>query len=161
MELSLFSSLQASFWFGDRPALGWLNFLRGAMIRGALIGTGLSMPITLTIADDLANQLKPYEAQLPEILELGIREWRARGENGYQGLNSVLEKLAALPTPQEVLALRPTVLYQERLDQLLEKNRTTGFSADDQREWDQYQYVEHLVRLAKATAIRKLQGTGS
>jgi hypothetical protein len=117
------------------------------------------MPITVTIADDLANRLKPYEQQLPEILELGIREWQARGESRYGGISSVLEKLAALPAPEEILALRPAPPLQERLDELLEKNRTAGLSPKDQREWDQYQYVEHLVRLAKASAARKLKGT--
>jgi hypothetical protein len=118
------------------------------------------MTITLTITDDLAHQLKPYESQLEEILELGIREWQARVETGYKGLSNVLEKLAALPTPEEVLALRPSPTHQERLDALLEKNRTVGLSAADEREWGQYQYVEHLVRLAKAAAARKLQGAG-
>ena len=120
------------------------------------------MPITVTIGDDLADQLKTYEAQLPEILALGIREYKARNETGYNGISSVLEKLAALPTPEEVLALRPAAPLQERIDALLEKNRTAGFSPKDQREWewDQYQYVEHLVRLAKASAARKLKGTG-
>jgi hypothetical protein len=117
------------------------------------------MPITVTIADELAEQLKPYEAELTEILELGIREWQARGETGYNGMKSVLEKLAALPAPEEVLALRPGRSLQERMDALLEKNRTIGLSPTDQREWDQYQYLEHLVRLAKASAARKLKET--
>jgi hypothetical protein len=115
------------------------------------------MSMTVTIADELAKQLQPYEAELSKILELGIREWRARKENGYHGLNGVLEKLAGLPTPDEVLALRPAPSLQERLNDLLEKNRTTGFSASEQREWDGYQYLEHLVRLAKTSAIRKLK----
>jgi hypothetical protein len=115
------------------------------------------MPLTVTIPNDLADQLRPYESQLSEILELGIREWQARGETGYPGLNSVLEKLAALPAPEEILALRPVPALQERLESLLEKNRTTGLSPEDQREWDHYQYVEHLVRLAKANAARKLK----
>lgn len=116
------------------------------------------MPITVTIADELAHQLKPYETQLAEILELGMREWNARKDTGYHGVNGVLERLAALPTPEEVLVLRPAPRLQERLEALLEKNRTTGWSAEDQREWDQYQYVEHLVRLAKLAASRKLKG---
>lgn len=62
------------------------------------------MPVTVTIADDLAKQLEPYEAQFPEIVALGLRELRARSEGGYRG---VLERLAGLPTPEEVLALRP------------------------------------------------------
>lgn len=114
------------------------------------------MPLTLTIDDDLASQLSPYQAQLTEILELGIREWQARGEPGYSGVHNVLEKLAALPGPEEILALRPTAPMQERLEALLEKNRTTGWSPEEQREWGQYQYLEHLVRLAKASAARKL-----
>ena len=118
------------------------------------------MSVTLTIADDLASELKPYEAQLAEILTLGMREWQARGESGYTGVSSVLEKLAALPDPEEVLALRPAPQLEQRLEELLEKNRNSGLSPSDQREWDQYEYVEHLVRLAKISAARKLQGAG-
>jgi hypothetical protein len=115
------------------------------------------MSITVTIADDLAEQLKGYEANLPEILTLGVRELRARKETGYNGLNSILEKLASLPSPQEVLALRPTPQVQEHIEALLEKNRTHGLSPEEQREWDRYEYVEHLVRLAKINAARKLR----
>ena len=115
------------------------------------------MSMTVTITDDLAKKLKPYAAQFPEILEMGIRAWCARSEPGYSGVNDVLEKLAALPTPEEVLALRPTALLQDRLDALLEKNRTAGLSVHDQREWDQCAFLEHLVRLAKANAIRKIK----
>jgi hypothetical protein len=119
------------------------------------------MSTTITIADDLANQLKPYETQLAEILELGIREWQARSEIGYNGMSSVLEKLAILPAPEEVLALRPAPPLQQRIEALLEKNSTNGLTPKEQREWDQFQYVEHLVRLAKASAARKLKENGS
>ncbi|MBI1830292.1 MAG: hypothetical protein HYR84_02440 [Planctomycetes bacterium] len=116
------------------------------------------MPVTVTIGDELANQLRPYESQVETILALGIREWQARNESGYAGLNSVLEMLAAMPTPEEVLALRPTPTLQARVDFLLEKNQTFGWTDDERREWDQYQYVEHLVRLAKGSAAAKLRG---
>lgn len=115
------------------------------------------MSITVTIADDLAKKLQPYEGQVPEILELGLREWCARNEPGYGGVNDVLEILAGLPTPEEVLALRPAPPLQDRLDALLEKNRTAGMSASDQREWDRYKFLEHLVRLAKSNAARKIK----
>ena len=115
------------------------------------------MPITVTISDDLADQYKYYEAFLPEILQLGIREYQALRESGYNSMRSVLEKLAALPAPEEILALCPTPPLQERINKLLEKNRTTGLTPEDQRDWDQYRYVEHLVRLAKVNAARKLK----
>ena len=117
------------------------------------------MPMTVTIEDDLAKQLRPYEAQFPQVIELGIRELRARAEPGYQSVSSFLEKLASLPSPEEVLALRPTPALQERIDALLEKNRAAGLAAMELLEWDQYAYLEHLVRLAKANALRTLNGS--
>jgi hypothetical protein len=116
------------------------------------------MEITLTMSEDLASQLRPVEAHLPQILELGIREWKARAGAGFTGLADVLETLASLPTPEEVLALRPSPALQERIEELLEKDRSSGLLPEEQREWEHYEYVEHLVRLAKARAALKLQG---
>lgn len=115
------------------------------------------MEITLTIPDELATRLRPVESHLPQILELGIREWNARGETGFSGLADVLETLATLPTPDEVLALRPSAALQDRLEQLLEKNQNGQLSPEEQRDWERYQYVEHLVRLAKARAALRLK----
>ena len=117
------------------------------------------MEIIVTVPDELALRLQPVQKQLPEILELGFRAWNARRESGFSELNDVLETLASLPTLEEVLALRPSTALQERLDDLLEKNCSGGLSPEDQGAWEQYQYVEHLVRLAKARAAIKLQGS--
>src|SRR5262245_58414709 len=115
------------------------------------------MELTLTISEDLATRLRPVRDHLPQILELGLRELHA-APSGYAGLSDVLEALARLPGPEEVLALRPTPALQTRIDELLEKNRTTGLSDDERREWERYQYFEHLVRIAKAKATLKLAG---
>jgi hypothetical protein len=114
--------------------------------------------ITLTVPDELAGRLRPLEQELPRILELGIREWSARGDPGFAGLAGVLEALAALPTPEEVLALRPGPALQERLEELLEKNASGALSPEERQEWEHYRYVEHLVRLAKARAALRLKG---
>src|ERR1700678_154118 len=112
------------------------------------------MDLTLTIPEELATRLRGVEDRLPEILELGLREWLS-APPGYAGLNDVLEMLARLPSPEEVLALRPTTIVQNRVEELLEKNRDRGLSDDEQREWDRYEYVEHLVRMAKARAHQR------
>ncbi len=117
------------------------------------------MNITISVPEELAVRLQPVENHLPSILELGIREWNARQDSGFAGLTHVLETLALLPTPEEILALRPAPALQKRLDDLLEKNRAEGLSADERREWQQYEYAEHLIRLAKARAALKLKGT--
>jgi len=115
------------------------------------------MQVTLMIPDELASRLRTLEGELPRILELGLREWSARQGSGFNGLSGVLETLAALPTSEEVLALRPSASAQARISELLEKNRSAGLSAEEKAEWERYQYVEHLVRLAKARAALRLK----
>jgi hypothetical protein len=114
-------------------------------------------PITLEVSDELAQRLRLVANRLPDILELGLRELNAAAQSGFQGAAEVLEFLASLPTPEEILALRPSPALQSRVDLLLEKNRATGLSSAEEAEWEQYQYLEHLVRLAKAKALLKLK----
>lgn len=116
------------------------------------------MSTTLTIDGELAERLEPYRSHLDEIIGHGIREWQSRGE-GFSGLRDVLETLASLPGPAEVLALRPSTELQNRIDSLLEKNLASGLDETERREWDRIEYVEHLVRMAKLNAARKLRQT--
>ena len=113
------------------------------------------MQITLDIPEDLAARLDVD--QLAHILELGLREFQAAPEAGFAGFTDVLERLASLPTPEEILALHPSEALQARIEVLLEKNRTEGLSPVEEREWDRYQYLEHLIRIAKARAHQKLK----
>ena len=115
------------------------------------------MEITVTVPDELATQLRTVQKELPQILELGIREWQARRGGGFSGMAAILETLAALPSPEEVLALRPSSALQERIEELLDKSHSGCLSPQEQQEWEQYQYVEHLVRVAKARAALKLK----
>lgn len=117
------------------------------------------MEITLNISDELATRLQPVQKALPEILEMGIREWNARGVTGFPGLMAILEKLASLPSPEEVLDLRPSPELQGRIEELLKKNSSGLLSTVERQEMEQYLYVEHLVRLAKARAALKIKGT--
>jgi hypothetical protein len=115
------------------------------------------MEVTLTIPDDLASRLHPVADNLPRIIELGLRQLHAESPT-FEGLGDVLEALARLPAPEEVLALRPSAALQARVEELLAKNRAAGLSDEERREWERYQYAEHLVRLAKARAAGKLAG---
>ena len=62
----------------------------------------------------------------------------------------------ALPTAEEILALRPSDTLQQQIDTLLQKNKTQGLSSEEERLWQQYEYIEHLVRVAKSKATIKL-----
>jgi hypothetical protein len=115
------------------------------------------MEMTLKIPEELASRLRPLEDELPRILELGLREFETTMQSGFAGFADVIERLADLPSAQEVLALRPSPPLQARLSALLEKNRTDGLSSEEEHEWAAYEYLEHIVRLAKAKAASKLK----
>ncbi len=112
------------------------------------------MQITLDIPDDIATTVQD---NLPQILALGLREMNANPNNGFSGLTEILHFLAKLPSPQEVLNLHLAPAAQQEIDSLLEKNRTQRFNEDDRLLWQHYEFIEHLVRLAKTQALIKLQ----
>lgn len=114
-------------------------------------------PIMLNVPDELAVRLHPLADQLPRILELGLREMNAATRPGFVGAAQVMEFLAGLPTPDETLALHPSDALQTRVNELLDKNRAESLTPDEEREWEQYEYLEHLVRMAKAKALLKLK----
>ena len=88
------------------------------------------MEITLTVSEELASRLRPVEDQLPQILELGIRELNAREGGTFAGVAELLEKLASLPSPEEILALRASPALQERIDTLLQKSKEEGLPTE-------------------------------
>ena len=114
------------------------------------------MVLTLDLNDELAARLAPHEHQMSRILDVGLREVNASSQVGFKGLAEVLETLAGLPAPEE-LALRPAPSLAQRVQALLEKNRTEGLSPEEEREWECYEYLEHLVRTAKAKAKLRLR----
>jgi hypothetical protein len=124
---------------------------------GLLAAESAVMFITLNVPEELATRLRQHEDELPRILELGLRDLDATAPPGFAGVADVLEMLARLPTPEEILALRPSATLQARIQTLLEKNRTEGLSPVEEQEWEQYQYLEHVVRLAKARAHLRLK----
>lgn len=109
--------------------------------------------VTVELSRDLARRLQPLADRLPDILEMGLRQWQAAGQPGFPGTAEVLEFLVSLPSPEEILALQPSAALQARVEALLEKNRTESLSPAEEQEWQQYEYLEHLVRLAKARAL--------
>lgn len=80
----------------------------------------------------------------------------AEAQGRFEGAAEVLEFLAGLPGPEETLKLRPSSRFALRLEHLLEKNRSSKLDSQEEEEWENYQFLEHLVRMAKAKACLKL-----
>ncbi len=59
-------------------------------------------------------------------------------------------------SPAEVIAFRPSSEAQQRVEDLLEKERTDNISQSEKAELDHYLLLEHLMRLVKARARKHL-----
>jgi len=74
----------------------------------------------------------------------------------YRVFDEVIDFIASGPTPAQIIAFKPSVAMQKRVDELLEKKREKDISEAEAREVEQYLMVEHIMRLAKARARQKL-----
>src|ERR1022692_426596 len=91
--------------------------------------------ITLELPDYLVERLRKHEERLPEILELGLRELHADIPDGFEGTTEVLEFLASLPSPQEILGLKPSERLRAEVLSLLEKSQAGTLCDEDERRW--------------------------
>jgi hypothetical protein len=115
------------------------------------------MQITVDIPEELISQLGVIEQTLPQALTLALQELAARPQEGFTGFSEVLEFLADLPTPEEILALRPSMPLQLQIDRLSEKYQAQELTPQEEQLWQQYEYLEHIISIAKAKAYLKLQ----
>jgi hypothetical protein len=115
------------------------------------------MQITIEVPDHLGEQLKQLGDRLPEALERALQDFAPTKIVSYQDDQQIVALLASQPSPETILAIRPTPALQERMSQLLEQNKSATLSRSEEVELDRYLLLEHWVRLAKAHAYQNLQ----
>ena len=123
------------------------------------------MQITIEVPDRLGEQLQQLGDRLPEALvriasdvaDRALQELTLTETTAYQNDNQIIELLASQPTPEVVLAIRPTPALQERMSELLAQNKSGTLTRSEEVELDRYMLLEHWVRLAKAHAYKNLQ----
>lgn len=69
--------------------------------------------------------------------------------------DTVADFLASM-NPARILELHAPEAMQQRLEELLEKEKETGLTKDEKDELDHYIVLERLIRLAKANAYLRL-----
>lgn len=57
--------------------------------------------------------------------------------------------LASAPSREQILAYRPSAITQERIDYLLGASKRGQLSAEEEAELDEFEQVEHFVRMLK------------
>jgi hypothetical protein len=115
------------------------------------------MQVTVDVPEDVITQLGAWEQALPEAIAIGLQELTARPQDGFNGFAEVLEFLAALPTPEEILTLRPSLMLQAQIDRLSERYQAEELTSQEKQLWKQYEYLEHIVSIAKAKAYIKIK----
>lgn len=70
--------------------------------------------------------------------------------------NEVDEFLTSTPTPQQILAFRPSQAAQERLRFLLNANGSRTLTADEEAELSENLTVEQFIRRLKIRALAKV-----
>ncbi len=71
--------------------------------------------------------------------------------------DEVVDFLTSEPTPEQILAFRPSELVQERINYLLDANRNSSLSSIEQGELDEFEEIEHFMRRLKIRVLTKLQ----
>lgn len=105
--------------------------------------------------DALGQELQQVQDRLSEVLERGLREVLADTQALPQDEQIIIAVLTSQPTPEQVLALRPSPAFQERASSLLAKSKAGAATAEERIELERYLVLEHFVRMAKANALQQ------
>ena len=109
--------------------------------------------ITLEVPDELSEKLLQMGDRLPELLALSLQQPPLPASIYHY----ILDFLASKPTPEQILAFRPTAPMQERLKTLLRRSKTGELTTIEQQELDEYERIEHLIVMLKAGSFPYLE----
>lgn len=110
--------------------------------------------ITLEVPDELSEQLLLLGDRLPELLALSLQQPPLPAKIYHY----ILDFLASKPTPEQIVAFRPTVQMQERLNTLLTRSKAGELTPTEKQELDEYERIEHLIIMLKAGSFSYLEG---
>jgi hypothetical protein len=72
--------------------------------------------------------------------------------NEIKAYEEIVDFIAAGTTPKDVISFRPSETAQERVADLLAREKEGELSPAEKSELNHYMQLEHLMRLAKARA---------
>ena len=72
--------------------------------------------------------------------------------NEIKAYEEIVDFIAAGTTPKDVISFRPSETAQERVADLLAREKDGELSPAEKSELDHYMQLEHLMRLTKARA---------
>ena len=70
----------------------------------------------------------------------------------------LLDFMVSSPSPEAIIAFKPSPQMEARLDELMRKNKQDALSDDEQHELEAFLQLNHLVNMLKIRARKKLAG---
>jgi hypothetical protein len=115
--------------------------------------------ITLEVSDDLALRIDPLRNHLPHLLEEIVvpGSWNLiprahKSGASHPAYQEMIDFLSSGSTPEQIIAHHPTESVQDRLAELLEKNREEGLTEAETAELELYEQIDDLMSMLKARA---------
>ncbi len=115
------------------------------------------MQITLDVPDRIGEKLQALGDRLPEALDRILDEFSSDSFVPSQDETQILEMLISQPSPESILALRPSPTLQARMSDLLANSKANTIDRAGEAELDRYLMLEHWIRLAKANAYKQIK----
>lgn len=122
------------------------------------------MTITLEVPDELAAQFKIEPAQLPALIREAVETRLSNQSKSPRSLTNgaatpslyqeIVNFLTADPNLQQVADFKISAPAQERLEELLDKNREAGLTPEEKTQLEKYLHFRHVMILLKASARR-------
>ncbi len=123
--------------------------------------------ITLEVPDNLATRLNPVQEQLPDLLtqalDMLLADRDARSGEGREWpidspvYSEALDFLASGPTLEQIAEFKVSPPLQDRVEELLDKNRESGLTEQEAAEMNTFLRINHIMILLKARAHKALK----
>jgi hypothetical protein len=110
--------------------------------------------ITIEVPDSLAERLAPVRDRLPEVLAHGLDQLSSVPNEVYR---AILDFLTSNPSPQAIIDFKLGQTVQERISDLLERNREGQLTSAESAELDEYGRINRFFSLLKARALKDVQ----
>ena len=76
------------------------------------------MQITVEVSEELGQQLQQFQDRLLEVVERGLQELLSEQSGNFVDEKEIIALLASQPTPEQILAIRPSPEFQTRVMQM-------------------------------------------
>jgi hypothetical protein len=106
--------------------------------------------ITLDLPEDLAQALTQQGDRLPALLSQALSQ-PALPAHFYR---DILEFITSHPTPEEIANFHPTPEMIDRLQTLLDQNRSGQLTAAGTQELEEFERIEHIIVMLKSSHCR-------